>query len=235
MNCSAYNLPNLLTLTNLFCGCCAVLYLFHGHPETAAWFTLSSFICDYFDGMLARALKISSPLGKELDSLADVVSFGVVPGAMLYMLLANGDTAQIHCAALPAFILSAFSGLRLAKFNLDTRQTTYFMGLTTPACTLFVLGLTLSAGKNLFGIGDFFRSNAWLIYLLIPVLSALLLSEIPMFGLKLKSLDWKSNAPIFAMLTILALSVFFVKILALSITVLCYIAISILFKEKVTG
>lgn len=235
MNGAVINIPNLLTLTNLFCGCCAVLFLLNAQPETAAWFTLTSFVCDYLDGMIARAMKITSQLGKELDSLADVVSFGVVPGTMIYLLLSGFDTQQIHLNALPAFILSAFSGLRLAKFNLDTRQTTYFMGLTTPACTVFMLGVTLAAWNNTFGIGDFIQGNAWLMYVLIPVLSLLLLSEIPMFGLKLKSFDFQSNAPMLALLAILLASVCFLKMLALPVTVLCYIAISVLFRDKVTG
>ena len=185
--------------------------------------------------MIARAMKISSLLGKELDSLADVVSFGVVPGTMIYLLLSGFDTQQIHIYALPAFVLSAFSGLRLAKFNLDTRQTTYFMGLTTPACTVFMLGITLAAWHNTFGVGDFIQKNTWLMYALIPILSVLLLSEIPMFGLKLKSWDFKSNAPLLALLAILLASICFLKMLALPVTVLCYIAISILYKDKVTG
>lgn len=238
MNNSALNLPNILTLSNLFCGCCAVLYLFHGQPETAAWFTLASFLFDYADGMVARALKITSPLGKELDSLADVISFGVAPGAMLYLLLANttyaGNECPIVMAALPAFILSAFSGLRLAKFNLDTRQTTYFLGLSTPACTVFMLGITLGAYHDTFGFGTFLLANKWLIYLLIPIFSAMLISEIPMFGLKLKSLNWKDNAPLLFLLALLIPAVFFLKMLALPLIVIAYILLSLVFKEKVT-
>ncbi len=235
MNGTAFNIPNILTLTNLFCGCCAALFLFNAQPQTAAWFTLASFVCDYLDGMIARALKITSPLGKELDSLADVVSFGVVPGAMFYMLLSGFDDQKIHIEALPGFVLSAFSGLRLAKFNLDTRQTTYFMGLTTPACTVFMLGVTLATWHNTFGMRHFIADNAWLLYLLIPVLSILLLSEIPMFGLKLKSLDLQTNAPLLMVLAILVASAFFLKMLALPLTVLCYIALSVAFRSRVVG
>ncbi len=114
-------LPNALTLANLFCGCCALLYTLYWQPETAAWFTAASFVFDYLDGMAARAVKVSSPLGKELESLADVVSFGVVPGAMIYQMLSGSGVGEtgVVTAALPAFVLSAFSGLRLGKFNLD--------------------------------------------------------------------------------------------------------------------
>ena len=234
MNSTAYNLPNLLTLSNLFCGCCAVLMLFSHRPEIAAWFTIASFLFDYSDGMVARALKISSPLGKELDSLADVVSFGVAPGAMLYLMLSNGHEG-VYTWALPAFILSAFSGLRLAKFNLDTRQTHYFLGLSTPACTVFMLGLTLAFSRNTWGVGDFLTAHNWIIYALIPIFSALLVSEIPMFGLKLRDFDLKNNLPLLGFAVLLGASFFWLHILALPLMVVIYIVLSIIFKNKITG
>lgn len=239
MNASVLNLPNILTLSNLLSGCCAVLFIFHGQPETAAWFTLASFLFDYTDGMAARSLNISSPLGKELDSLADMVSFGVAPGAMLYLLLANPQHIYGECPvvweALPAFLLSAFSGLRLAKFNLDTRQTTFFLGLSTPASTVFMLGLTLGAFRNVMGVGDFLAANAWVIYGLIPVFSALLISEIPMFGLKLKRFDLKSNIALIGFLLLLIPAFYFFQVLAFSLLVVAYIGASLLWRGAVTG
>lgn len=237
------HIPNLLTLANLFFGCCALLYTLAFDPVTAAFFTLGSFLCDYADGMAARALSVSSPLGKELDSLADVISFGVVPGAMLYQLLKTGlcDADQmvpagqvfaICTAALPAFVLSASSGLRLGRFNLDTRQTTYFIGLSTPACTVFVLGLMLTAHHDYFGLADSLH-NPWLLYGLVAVLSWLLNSEIPMFGMKIKRFDWNSNAFNLAFLLLFVLLVFFLKELAFSIIILVYILASIVLKNKI--
>ncbi len=233
------HLPNALTLSNLFCGCCALLFTFYWKPEVAALFTAASFVFDYLDGMAARVLKVSSPLGKELDSLADVVSFGVVPGAMLFQLLSGEPSAipgllqsLVPIAAFPAFILSAFSGLRLAKFNLDTRQTSYFIGLSTPACTVFVLGLTLTAHHNLFGLAEFI-SNQWFLYGLIGLLSWLLVSEIPMFGMKVKRFDLSSNAFNLSFLALFAVLVFFLKELALSAIIVCYIALSIVLKNKI--
>lgn len=238
------HLPNILTLSNLFSGCCALVFLFSGEPVAmVAWFTLASFIFDYGDGMAARALGVSSPLGKELDSLADMVSFGVVPGAMLYRLLCATHTGlppteaiqQGVCyAALPAFILSAFSGLRLGRFNLDTRQTTYFIGLSTPANTVFILGLALSAEINSFG------QAAWvlqpvLLYGLIVILSWLLNSEIPMFGLKIKKFDWKSNALNIGAVLLMAVLGWLLKEVALSGIILIYIAASLLFRGRVTA
>lgn len=233
------HLPNALTLANLFSGCCALLYTLYWQPDLAAMFTAACFVFDYLDGMAARALKVTSPLGKELDSLADVVSFGVVPGAMLYRLM-SGDpsvtpafgASMVTPAALPAFVLSAFSGLRLAKFNLDTRQTHYFLGLSTPACTVFVLGLSLAAHHNRFGLGVLFE-NYGLLYALTAVLSALLISEIPMFGMKIRRMDWKSNVMNIGFVAFFAVLVFFFKELALSLIIVVYILLSLLFKKQV--
>jgi CDP-diacylglycerol---serine O-phosphatidyltransferase len=225
-------LPNALTLANLFCGCCALLYTFYWQPEMAALFTAGSFVFDYLDGMVARALHVSSPLGKEL-------SFGVVPGAMLYRLL-SGDvsisaafgSSFVEVYALPAFILSAFSAFRLGKFNLDTRQANYFIGLSTPACTVFVLGLALAAHSDRFGLKEVIE-NQWFLYTLIPLLSWLLVSEIPMFGMKIKRFDWKSNMFNLAFLALFALLVFVLKELALSAIIVCYIILSVIFKHKI--
>lgn len=242
-------IPNIITLGNLFCGCCAFVCLLSGRPDLTPWFLFASFVCDYGDGMAARALKVSSPLGKELDSLADVVSFGVVPGGMLYLMLATvlcqpenaaqlaTDGAQglnfspVCVAALPAFILSMSAGMRLAKFNLDTRQTTYFIGLTTPACTVFVLGLFLGVQWNIMGLRPFLL-NAWLLYGLVPVLSYLMLSEIPMFGMKIKKLDLKSNIFNFVFVALFLLLVVFLKELSLSAAVLLYVVLSLVLKPS---
>ena len=248
------HIPNLLTLSNLFCGCCALMFTLNGEPVIAAWFVLGCFIFDYSDGMTARAMGISSPLGKQLDSLADVVSFGVVPGAMFYMMMAGKALAgedmldlvlnplargseeyQRSCVilfALPAFILTMFAALRLGKFNIDTRQTRYFIGLSTPACTVFVLGLALAAENNRFGLGTVIE-NRWLIYGLVVLLSWLMNSEIPMFGMKIRSFDLKSNAFSLAFLAVLLALVFFLKELALSAVIVFYILVSIALKDKV--
>ncbi len=227
--------------------------LLDGQPLAAAWFTLGSFLCDYADGMVARALRVASPMGRELDSLADVVSFGVVPAMMLYGLLASiycpefpsffswpnyspmapATGAGLCLAALPAFVLAMFSAYRLAKFNLDTRQKHYFMGLSTPGCTVFVLGLTLAAHNNQLGIGTFLQAQPWVLYLLTCVLSFLLVSDIPMFALKFRSLRWQENKmpSLFLVLSLGAL--FLLKGLGLSLVILFYIVLSIFFKNKI--
>ncbi len=247
------HIPNLLTLSNLFCGCCAVVLLLYGQPIAAAWFTLGSFLFDYADGMVARALKVAGPMGRELDSLADVVSFGVVPGAMLYGLLATimctpstgffawetvpaGSalaTPAICPMALPAFILSMFAAYRLARFNLDTTHRNYFVGLSTPGCTVFVLGLTLAAHDNQFGIGSFLVAQPWVLYMIVGVFSYLMVSNIPMFGLKIRSIHWQENKMPLVFFIVSFAALFFFKGLGLSVVILFYMLISIFYKNTI--
>ncbi len=134
--------------------------------------------------------------------------------------------------ALPAFVLSAFSALRLAKFNLDTRQANYFIGLSTPACTVFVLGLALTAHNNLFGLKELVE-NHWFLYALVGLLSWLLVSEIPMFGMKIKRFDWKSNRFNLAFLALFVVLIVLLKALALSAIIVCYIILSLVFRKNI--
>jgi CDP-diacylglycerol--serine O-phosphatidyltransferase len=135
---------------------------------------------------------------------------------------------------LPAFLLTAFSALRLAKFNLDTRQAHYFIGLSTPACTVFALGLALGIWHNRFDIAGF-ALNPWLLYGAVGLLSWLLVSEVPMFGMKIKKLDWASNRFLLLFLVLFALFVISLKELALSAIIVCYILFSVFFKQKITA
>ena len=192
------NLPNLLTLTNLLLGCASLLFLFTGAYDMVLYCLIGAAVADVFDGLAARALNIKSELGKELDSIADMVSFGLVPGAIFYVLLLAGEqggTFQelvFSWRAFPAFLLTAFSGLRLAKFNLDTRQSEEFLGLPTPSATFFTLGLLVIHANNTFGMGQLIL-QPWCLYLLLALLSWLLVSEIPLFSLKGKNLQWSEN------------------------------------------
>lgn len=252
-------IPNFFTLSNLFFGCCAMILFLYGQPVPAAWCLLGSFLCDYSDGMVARALHVSSPMGKELDSLADVVSFGVVPGVMLYSMLSGiycdppsvGFTSYpplsalppasapqhlpICLAALPAFVLSMFSAYRLAKFNLDVRQKSYFIGLSTPGCTLFVLGLTLAVYHNQFGIGAVVQQMPWILYLITGVFSFLLVSEIPMFALKFRSFRWEGNKMPYIFLVLGLTALFTLKAIGMSVLIVFYVLLSLFFKHKITG
>lgn len=229
------HLPNLLTLSNLFCGCCAVVLLLYGQPVEAAWFTLASFLFDYADGMVARALDVTGSMGRELDSLADVVSFGVAPGAMLYMLLAESCcSGQTFCLpALPAFVLSTFGAYRLARFNLDTEHRDFFVGLSTPGCTVFVLGLMLAAHDNQFGLGTFISGQPWVIYAVVAVFSYLMVSDVPMFGLKVRSLRWRENKLTIVFFVLAVAALLFLKGLGLSLAVLFYIVLSIFSRNKI--
>ncbi|RZK99241.1 MAG: CDP-diacylglycerol--serine O-phosphatidyltransferase, partial [Hymenobacter sp.] len=157
------HLPNAITCLNLLCGCLALTFIFRGELVLGAYLVGAAAIADFFDGLLARALRVSTPIGKDLDSLADMVSFGVVPGAIMYQLLSHalapkpeesdfvlpGLWVLIPCLG---FVISIFSALRLAKFNNDTRQTTSFIGLPTPACTLVVASLPLILAYDNFGL-----------------------------------------------------------------------------------
>lgn len=178
------HIPNSITCLNLFSGCVAVFLAFKGNYEGAIIAILLAAVFDFFDGFAARLLKAYSPMGKELDSLADMVSFGVAPGAIVFSLLSETNV----CEWLPflAFLIPVFSGLRLAKFNIDERQTTSFIGLPTPANAIFWAGLA-------FSYSTFLIANYWILIALTIIFSYLLVAEIPMFSLKMKSLSWKAN------------------------------------------
>lgn len=222
------HIPNTITLINLFCGCCALANIFYGQFMEAFWFSLASGIADYLDGGLARKLNVHSPLGKELDSIADMVSFGVVPGAIFYMLLMKGFKGidvlpiQLTFAAAPAFLISVFAGLRLAMFNLDTRQSENFIGLNTPATTIFAIGLMLVFHYNSYNLAETV-TNPWLLYPIIVVLCYLLVVEFPMFSFKFKNLAWKGNE---IRLTFIIISIgllLALKEVALSLIIVLYI------------
>lgn len=224
-------IPNALTLLNLFLGCCALMALFNQAYMLAIGFIASGLVADFLDGAVARMLKVNSPLGKELDSFADMVTFGVVPGLILYILIAEGFSGggfsgQLQWSALPAFILSAFSGLRLAKFNLDTRQSQTFLGLATPSATIFVVGLLLIWQFNSFELGSFVGQPVFL-YLVTLVLSYLLVCEIPMFSFKLNTLSWKGNEIRYSFLAICLLLIPILQEAAVSAIILIYLLINI--------
>ncbi len=224
-------LPHIITLINLFCGCCALVYIFHEQFITAFVFITLGAIADYSDGFLARLLDVKSLLGKELDSMADMVTFGIVPGAILYMLLKLGHqppvaSHEIVIAALPAFLFSVFSGLRLARFNLDQRQSEDFIGIPTPAATVFVVGLMLIYEYNTFEL-RMFVCNPLLLYPLIVIFSYLLVAELPMFSLKFKGMRWEGNEKRFVFLGLGILLLFLLKEAAFSIIIILYIVFSV--------
>lgn len=188
------HIPNSLTCCNLMCGCMATGAAFYGNYRWAIVVIIVGAVFDFFDGMVARLLGVSSPIGKELDSLADVVTFGVAPSAILFYLFHEVQyPAFLEPAAkiLPytAFLMAAFSALRLAKFNLDTRQTTSFIGLPTPANALFWGSLVV--GQHAFLVSAKF--NAAFLFLFMFLSCLLLVAEVPLFSLKFKDFSWEHN------------------------------------------
>lgn len=200
----------------------------------AMLFIVLGAVFDFFDGMSARLLNVSSPIGKELDSLADNITFGLAPSAVVFSLFKEIDIPEFMSrvsALLPysAFIISVFSALRLAKFNLDERQTTSFIGMPTPANALFwsSLAICISEGEYL----QWF--NALYLLLLVFVMSFLLVSELPMFSLKFKELSWKTNKIkyIFLIVSISLLVVYGVN--GLAAVILWYILLSVFLYKKI--
>jgi CDP-diacylglycerol--serine O-phosphatidyltransferase len=190
------HIPNTITCLNLISGCIATYWALQGDYQMALLFIIIGAVFDFFDGMSARLLHVSSPIGKELDSLADDITFGFAPSAIIFGFLsqngavANSSLFTLH-SSLPylAFIMAAFSALRLAKFNLDERQTMGFIGLPTPANALFWGALIVGLQQQ----GVSFEGLEWMVLAGMFVSCFLLVSEIPMFALKFKTWGWRGN------------------------------------------
>jgi CDP-diacylglycerol--serine O-phosphatidyltransferase len=213
------HLPNFITCLNLFSGSVAVYYAFQGNYAAVLFFVLLAAVFDFLDGFAARLLKAYSPMGKELDSLADIISFGLAPGAVVFSVLS--ESALPHWAAFAGFIIPVFSGLRLAKFNIDERQTTSFIGMPVPANAIFWVGFGFSYHQVLSGY-------YWIVLLLSVVMSGLLVSELPMFSLKLKSLKWKDNSWQFVFLAVCCCLLIVFRLDAFSLIIVWYILLSII-------
>lgn len=187
------HIPNIVTCCNLISGCVATWLAFSERYHEALLFIVIGAVFDFFDGMTARLLHVSSPIGKELDSLADVITFGFAPSAVVFSFLCS---SHIHNPLIPflAFIMAAFSALRLAKFNLDERQTLGFIGLPTPANALFWGALV--SWMHWHEFFEPYQLPTYYIYIilaLLPLSCYLLVSEIPMFALKFKTWGWRGN------------------------------------------
>lgn len=223
------HLPNAITLSNLFLGSLTIVAVLYGQFNLAFWLLFGALVADYFDGTAARLLRVTSPLGKELDSLADVVSFGIVPGVIFYQLLTLSEgkaTGIVTWAAIPGFLVSVSAGLRLARFNLDSRQTDSFIGLPTPSLAIFALGLLMIYQSEAFGLKPLLEKT-WVLYLLVGVFSWLPNASLPMFSFKFKSLAWKGNEIkyIFACMAIILLAIWWKS--SLSLIILLYILVSL--------
>ncbi|MCR4808576.1 MAG: CDP-alcohol phosphatidyltransferase family protein [Prevotella sp.] len=246
------HIPNAITCCNLISGCIAIVMAICGNYEGALWAIIIGAVFDFFDGMSARLLGVSSPIGKELDSLADVVTFGVAPSAMLFsaMMSINGmyilsdkivilgmeeglltDIVEFSIAAMPflAFLMAAFSALRLAKFNLDERQAMGFIGLPTPANALFWGSLIVGWGNKLAPI----PAIVPLLLVLMLVSCYLLVSEIPMFALKFKTWGWQGNEVKWLFLASCVPLLLIFGIGALAIIIAWYIVLSVITQRHV--
>jgi CDP-diacylglycerol--serine O-phosphatidyltransferase len=179
------HIPNLITLLNLFCGCIAIVFASQANFEMAFYFVCGGIFLDFFDGFFARLFKVSSPLGLQLDSLADMVTSGVTPGFVMYFMMSNNNDVASWFPYL-GFLITLGSCYRLANFNIDTRQTDSFIGLPTPANALFILSLplVLQYSDSMFLLE--LLVNPWVL-LSISIFSAFMLNaEIPLFSLKIK-------------------------------------------------
>lgn len=227
------SLPNGLTCCNLISGCIAVSYALGGNAQTALLFIIIGAVFDFFDGFTARALKVSSPIGKELDSLADDITFGFAPSAIAFMMLKQCAVPDSLLGAqkiypYAAFVMAAFSALRLAKFNLDERQTSSFIGMPTPANALFWGALACSVNAELLASS----AAAYIIILMVFGSSALLVSEIPMFALKFKNYSWKGNKVKYIFLALSLAVIILFGIGGLAIAILLYLMLSLLTEKR---
>jgi CDP-diacylglycerol--serine O-phosphatidyltransferase len=215
------HLPNALTCGNLLCGCLGILMLpQYPRLEVAAYFVWAACLFDFFDGFAARILKVSSPIGKELDSLADMVSFGILPALVMYSLI--NSVAPYPAYAYLAFSLAVFSAVRLAKFNLDENQKNTFSGLPTPANGLFITSLVfLPAPAN-----DL-TTNSLLLILITLVFSWLLVAPIKLFALKFRNFTWEDNRIRFTFIALSVLLLMWLREGSISLIILLYIGLSL--------
>ena len=223
------HIPNLITLLNLFSGCIALVYVSRLDFEMGFYFVCLGIFLDFFDGFSARLFKVSSPLGLQLDSLADMVTSGVVPGYVMFYLLTNSHYGLLTSSILPycGFIITLGSCYRLANFNIDTRQTVSFIGLPTPANALFVLSLPLIL--DTFGSGVFYDllRNQWVLLVITAVSAYILNAEIPLFSLKIKKFSFADNPLQIGFLLTSLLLLFWFQFLGIALVIVFYVLLSV--------
>jgi len=252
------HIANVFTLLNLFFGCLAVVFILHNGIDIeytregeqfvkltenlcmASLFIGIAAVIDFLDGFVARLMNAHSELGKQLDSLADVVSFGVAPGMIFYQFLRMGfirESEGLDASVvwlLPAFIFTCAGAYRLARFNIDTTQCYGFKGVPIPAAALVVASLPLIYWYNDSEMVYSYILNKWVLYTLIVLLSSLMVSRLPMIALKFKDFTVKNNLPKFILIGIAALAGFFLHWLAVPVVFIAYIILSLTLKNKVT-
>lgn len=265
------HIPNFITLCNLFSGCIAIVFALEGNLVWCAYMVGIACIFDLLDGLLARLLNVTSEIGKQLDSMADVISFGVVPGVLLYKMIictqlfvsfnenplsflseVSSQGAQINYLAMTGFLVTVFSGIRLAKFNIDTRQSYSFIGLPTPANALLIASLPLSIPESLtnmlrpigslsfeqisaFGLTVVGGNNIYNVLLhpysiitLTIISSILLIAPLPLFALKFQNYSWADNKVRYIFLILAFVFLVLFKFLGVPLIIILYIVLSII-------
>jgi len=221
------HLPNAITCANLFSGCVGIVFAFQGNSIVAAYALFLAAIFDFFDGFASRVLQSFSGIGKELDSLADMVSFGVLPSVILYELFLQTQPLPWAGSYLNfiAFLIPVFSALRLAKFNTDTRQAEIFIGLPTPANAILIASLPLIIDQHL-NLAAYIL-NPYILSVFTVVMCALLVAEIPLMSLKFKNRDFNKNIYRYLLLLFSAILVLFFKFAAVPVVIFIYILLSV--------
>jgi CDP-diacylglycerol--serine O-phosphatidyltransferase len=236
--------PNSITSLNVLSGSLSVVFAFEGNLVLAGILILLAAVFDFFDGMSARLLKAYSPMGKELDSLADMISFGLAPAVILHVLMRqfigvsalNDATATELVMVFFPFVITIFSGLRLAKFNIDTRQTESFIGLATPANAMVWASLPFILVFHPSSVFSTLITNHFVLLSLSLVMSLMLVAELPMFSLKFKSLKFDTNKSQYIFLAGCGLLLGFFQLAGIPLIILWYIVLSLivhLFKKKI--
>jgi len=235
-------IPNAITLTNLLLGCIAISFIFSGEPATGAILIVICSILDFLDGAAAKLLKAHSETGKQLDSLADLVSFGLAPAAIIFHYMTNAlymlnQDNPVFVLAYAAFFIAVFSALRLARFNIDTKQKSYFTGLPTPANALLIasIPLTLVLVKPDSGTSNILMAlmdNVWFTLSLTFVLSALLVSPFKMFSLKIQNLKWKDNRIRYVFFAVCVILLITFGFAALPLFMIFYILLSLIWPSE---
>lgn len=223
------HLPNAITCLNLFCGCLGIVFAFQGNLVFASYAIVIAAIFDFFDGMVARLLKAYSEIGKELDSLADMVSFGVLPSIIIYHLFLQAPQIGSFSVYLnfSAFLIAIFSALRLAKFNIDIRQSENFIGLPTPANAILIASLPMIISQSNFFLNSYIL-NPFFLFSFSLGMSILLVTEIPLFSLKFKNLKISDNLFRYILVFSALILIVLFKFAAVPIVIFLYFILSLI-------
>mgnify|MGYP000315459542 FL=1 len=244
------HIPNLLTLGNLFCGTLAAIFAVINDYEFAAFFVILGIVFDFFDGFAARLLNVSGELGKQLDSLADMVTSGVVPGIIMFSLLSPNNNFGLNVEGtnfmiwgslkfapiqLIGLILTLGACYRLAKFNIDTRQSDSFIGLPTPAMSLFVISLPLIQQYSTIEFAQNLITNNYFLVIITLLLTYLMNAELPLFSLKFKDYSVKNNVIKYLFLVVSLLMIVFLHYISIPLIISLYVVLSVISNSRKKG